>query len=718
MSAERKAAPTAARESTSLDARWGQRPGLMPALEAARRKLGGRSVTPSARAPGALVETTLQDGMLHLGVLLWASAGSCDVWFDDALARRARSEAVVCSAGPTPESLVRIEAEIRMFAALGGGRPGALGAHRRRHRGADRREVPLRRDRRHARCPRGRRGFSQAVARGRPRRRMKRRRAASVCTMSVWRSCSPFRRPRRPSARASSPSWLRASRRARGAAEISSSCTSATRTSPPRAARFARVEEGPYDAPLYRYGAVAGLAALKARSPSGSRPADRGPRPSMPAERTCSSAAARRTPCSARRARSSTRATRCSSRRRTGRSSVGVVRAAGGVPVEVPLTTGSRPTRRSTRRAAPRGGAHAATRAHLLHHAEQPRRLRAVSSAQLAGIARLARRARPLGARRRGVRGLRLRGVHASIARLDGMAERTLSAYSLSKSHALAGARVGFLVGARAGRRGRAAGRDAHGLQRARRGAARRARGAAGAGGVDRRARGASISSARDTTRRGLEGSGVASHLAGRGKLRVHRLRAGAPGPAAPRSCSSGHRSRRAARAGRRVRRRVRLLGAPLLHGRCRARGSSQASSGCGPRSTTSPASAPPPPGRPREKEESRQDAKTPEEGIDRENPSLGVLASWRLSLSRARSVVAAPGTTTLATGVPRDRARSTGGRVSRRRRPGRARSSSGRRRRGAPRGRAPGRRRRPGPRRGRGRGGGRPRLAGRVASS
>ena len=121
MSAERKAAPTAARESTALDTRWGQRPGLMPALEAARRKLGGRSVTPSARAPGALVETTLQDGVLHLGVLLWASAGSCDVWFDDALARRARSEAVVCSACPTPESLVRIEAEIRMFAALAEG---------------------------------------------------------------------------------------------------------------------------------------------------------------------------------------------------------------------------------------------------------------------------------------------------------------------------------------------------------------------------------------------------------------------------------------------------------------------------------------------------------------------------------------------------------------------------------------------------------------------
>jgi aspartate/methionine/tyrosine aminotransferase len=37
-------------------------------------------------------------------------------------------------------------------------------------------------------------------------------------------------------------------------------------------------------------------------------------------------------------------------------------------------------------------------------------------------------------------------GTHASMARIEGMAERTLTVYSLSKSHALAGARVGFAV--------------------------------------------------------------------------------------------------------------------------------------------------------------------------------------------------------------------------------------------------------------------------------
>jgi hypothetical protein len=117
MSAERKA-PVAAPDATT---QWAQRSGLMSQLESARRKLGGRSIAPSARSPGALVETTLQDGRRLAGILLWASAGSCDVWFDDGLARRTRSESVVPGYGPLPEALVRIEAEIRMFAALAEG---------------------------------------------------------------------------------------------------------------------------------------------------------------------------------------------------------------------------------------------------------------------------------------------------------------------------------------------------------------------------------------------------------------------------------------------------------------------------------------------------------------------------------------------------------------------------------------------------------------------
>jgi len=55
MSGERKGAPAA---GSGAQSEWGQRSSLMSALEGARRKLGGRSVTPSARSPGALVEAT------------------------------------------------------------------------------------------------------------------------------------------------------------------------------------------------------------------------------------------------------------------------------------------------------------------------------------------------------------------------------------------------------------------------------------------------------------------------------------------------------------------------------------------------------------------------------------------------------------------------------------------------------------------------------------
>jgi hypothetical protein len=43
------------------------------------------------------------------------------VWFDDGLARRARSESVLVSAKPTPDALVRIEAEVRLFSTLAEG---------------------------------------------------------------------------------------------------------------------------------------------------------------------------------------------------------------------------------------------------------------------------------------------------------------------------------------------------------------------------------------------------------------------------------------------------------------------------------------------------------------------------------------------------------------------------------------------------------------------
>jgi hypothetical protein len=94
------------------------RPEALPALDAARRKLGGRSLKPSEGMPGSLVEATLKDGERHAGVLLWAAEGTCDVWFDDGLARRARAEALVSLARPTPEALLRVAAEVRMFASM------------------------------------------------------------------------------------------------------------------------------------------------------------------------------------------------------------------------------------------------------------------------------------------------------------------------------------------------------------------------------------------------------------------------------------------------------------------------------------------------------------------------------------------------------------------------------------------------------------------------
>jgi hypothetical protein len=120
MADERKPAQ-AGEPETGSPWRSARQSSLLPALEAARHKLGGRSLVPSERPPGSLVEVSLHDGARRAGILLWASAGTCDIWFDDGLARRARSEAVALSASPTPDALVRVEAEMRMFTALAEG---------------------------------------------------------------------------------------------------------------------------------------------------------------------------------------------------------------------------------------------------------------------------------------------------------------------------------------------------------------------------------------------------------------------------------------------------------------------------------------------------------------------------------------------------------------------------------------------------------------------
>jgi hypothetical protein len=87
-------------------------------IEAARRKLGGRLSEESSRAPGSLVRGTLRDGAHRTGVILWASTAHSDVWFDDGIARRVRSQVLATYHGPTPAELGRIHAEVRIFALL------------------------------------------------------------------------------------------------------------------------------------------------------------------------------------------------------------------------------------------------------------------------------------------------------------------------------------------------------------------------------------------------------------------------------------------------------------------------------------------------------------------------------------------------------------------------------------------------------------------------
>ncbi len=218
-----------------------------------------------------------------------------------------------------------------------------------------------------------------------------------------------------------------------------------THRSPPLAARFARVDEAPDDAPLYRYGAVAGLAAL--RQAFAARLAARGFGPASVEPETDVLIG-----CGA------THALFCAARAILDPGdevlvaapywplAVGVLRAAGAVPVEVPLTTRLHTGERVDAAALLEAAITPRTRAIYFITPNNPDG-NVFSAAQIAGIARLAL-----------ARGLWVladevyadyvyEGTHESIARVDGMAERTITVYSLSKSHAVAGARVGFAVG-------------------------------------------------------------------------------------------------------------------------------------------------------------------------------------------------------------------------------------------------------------------------------
>jgi aspartate/methionine/tyrosine aminotransferase len=217
-----------------------------------------------------------------------------------------------------------------------------------------------------------------------------------------------------------------------------------THLAPPSPARFAGAEREQGEPALYRYGAITGLDALKRALAEHLAARDRGPAGIDPGRHVLVAAGA-------------THAIYCGLRAALDPGdevlvvapywplAVGVVRAAGAVPVEVPLTDrlyaepSLDPAAVLAQAMTPR------TRAVYIISPNNPDGY-VFGPEQLEAIARLAV-ARDLWVLSDEVYADYVyEGRHASIARLPGMAERTLSAFSLSKSHALAGARVGFLV--------------------------------------------------------------------------------------------------------------------------------------------------------------------------------------------------------------------------------------------------------------------------------
>jgi aspartate/methionine/tyrosine aminotransferase len=217
-----------------------------------------------------------------------------------------------------------------------------------------------------------------------------------------------------------------------------------TYLAPPQGARFAQADEKAFDADLYRYGAVSGLDALKKAFASRLARLGHGPAALDPDKNVLVGCGA-------------THALFCVARAVLDPGdevlvlapywplAVGVVRAAGAVPIEVPL-----PLRLYADPSLDVGAALAAAatprvRALYVTTPNNPDG-KVLSGPQLAAVAEFALRAGLWVLSDEVYADYVYSGTHGSIARLDGMSERTLCAYSLSKSHALAGARVGFAV--------------------------------------------------------------------------------------------------------------------------------------------------------------------------------------------------------------------------------------------------------------------------------
>jgi aspartate/methionine/tyrosine aminotransferase len=216
-----------------------------------------------------------------------------------------------------------------------------------------------------------------------------------------------------------------------------------TYRSPPGNASFARVSAED-DEELYKYGPVVGLEALREAFAARLRARGHGP-PSVEGERNVVVACG------------GTHALFCGARAilEPGDEvlvaspywplSVGVLRAAGAIPVEVPLTArlyadpALDPAAVLSACVTPR------TRALYITTPNNPDG-KVLSAPQLEAIARFALATGIWVIADEVYADYVYDGEHRSIARCDGMSERTVSVYSLSKSHGLAGARIGFLV--------------------------------------------------------------------------------------------------------------------------------------------------------------------------------------------------------------------------------------------------------------------------------
>ncbi|HEV3193003.1 MAG TPA: pyridoxal phosphate-dependent aminotransferase [Polyangiaceae bacterium] len=215
---------------------------------------------------------------------------------------------------------------------------------------------------------------------------------------------------------------------------------------PPEAARFARLEEGlGFDADLYRYANVVGLDGLRGSLVAHLAARGHGPSSVDPVREVLVGCGA-------------SHALFCAARAILDAGdevlvaapywplAVGVVRAAGAVPVEVVLTTRLYDDPSLDAASLFEEALSPRTRAIYLTTPGNPDG-KVLSAAQLTSLARFAIAHDLWVIADEVYADYVYDGEHVSIAGFDEMRERTLSVYSLSKSYALAGVRVGFVVG-------------------------------------------------------------------------------------------------------------------------------------------------------------------------------------------------------------------------------------------------------------------------------